>query len=708
MRNSPRSPRARRGAIYLSLALSLLGCREDTLGGVEVGFRVDGRTVDFGRALVGTQVVRSVTLQSTGKSPLTVATSAGAPFSVGEEVSLPGGGQAEVRVTFTAGEGRSEGALLLSANDKSVSVPLSGEGVKPLDCVPSAPCRVAAFDLESSSCVESVAADGAACTPTSECLENGVCQGGACVGSPRGCDDQNKCTADACAPGVGCVNAPVVCPRPTRPCRVASCDPQAGCGEAFAADGTPCGSVDCVSGHFCLLGECRAVPTPEGFLCAPKTPCQGEGRCKSQRCVRPDAGVMTPEYAVPLPLPPTEGPPGERGLVAHAGNLFFELCGKEEDAGCELHSYTGSGFMRFIVPHGDRRPRRVATASDGGVIVLASDGLEAYALTNGSPLWSAPFSLLTPPTEAPSATAACGRSRVGLSSTGELLASLSWHEARDGGADAGPSLVADVQTLLRLFPDGGVAGEELVRGHAEGGLLAIDEEARVFLYHPGGALAVASWDGGAHGLQSWPSDAGVASLVVASGRLLAGARHLHELDGGASAEVAWPEADGGARLLEGPVLLGRGRGYGFYRRCAPASPPPCAADEELTMLRAFDLADGRTLWEAQVLPEGAEGELEEAALVGLGPGGVVTLTQALLGGQVQAHVELFAEGSRLFVCPLPEGGTLGGAVFDRGFLYALVRRGGAWRLEAYDLAGLPLEAAGWPQRHGVAGARRPR
>ncbi len=732
----------------LILALGASGCRcgDSTLGGVEVGFRADGSPIDFGRALAGAQVTRALLLTSTGKVALSIEASTEGPFSVPPAFTLEGATTFSLSITFTAAVGRSEGRLWLRANGKSVSLPLLGEGIEALDCQPSAVCRTSRFELESGRCVETVAADGAPCTPVSQCLEHGLCQAGECLGSPRGCDDNNRCTADACAPENGCLHTEVACPSPAQACRVPSCDPMSGCGDAPALDGTPCGPADCVHAQLCFAGSCRTVPTPDGFLCLPPTPCQGEGRCQSQQCVQPPIAAMVPAYTLPLPGAAEPAP-----LLTSNGNLFWEACALAgTDGGCALSSYTGSGFQRFYVPHPSGKVRSLVTASSAGVVLLSADGLEAYAPGTGGPLWTLPFSTLVPPAEATGATAETTRNRIALSASGELLATLSWRPegdagpsldaglpvdggnlgdggslpdsgtpgdagASDGGAldvDGGtsmaPPLLSGLQTLLRISADGGVLSQQPLRGEGTESAVALDTHSVGYLYDGTGALVrVERGDGGERlqSLGSWPSAA--SSLAVAQGKLVLGGRWLVDSDAGtARGELRWIDDAGQPVVLEpGSVLLTGGLGYGFAPGCDLAE-GPCDLGDPGTTLHAFSLADAGPVWAARVLPGKALGRLARAAVVSLGPGAVATLTEAQLDGGPQSHLQLFAGGTRLFVCPLKPGGTLKSAAFDRGFLYVVVERGGVGSLEAYDLAGLPLETAGWPQAEGAAGARR--
>src|SRR2546423_7607780 len=114
----------------LGFTVALGGCKcDDTVGGVDVGFRVDGHPIDFGRALEGTQVGRAVTLISTGQAPLTVTVATEGPFRAVSSLELPGGSEVAVDVTFLAGNGKATGKLNLSASGKTVSIDLLGEGV---------------------------------------------------------------------------------------------------------------------------------------------------------------------------------------------------------------------------------------------------------------------------------------------------------------------------------------------------------------------------------------------------------------------------------------------------------------------------------------------------------------------------------------------------------------------------------------------------
>jgi hypothetical protein len=64
-----------------------------------------------------------------------------------------------------------------------------------------------------------------------------------------------------------------------------------------APDGTFCGSKrGCEVADVCVDGACTVQDLPDGFVCAPATPCQGEGRCDGPVCARPPPTVLAPEW----------------------------------------------------------------------------------------------------------------------------------------------------------------------------------------------------------------------------------------------------------------------------------------------------------------------------------------------------------------------------------------------------------------------------
>ncbi|WPB78676.1 hypothetical protein KYC5002_05860 [Archangium violaceum] len=682
--------------LLLLVAFVLVGgcrCDEPPVGGTRGDFDVEARVLDFGRVLEGDTARRSVTVVGTGRASVTVSASVrGGPFSLAETgVSVPGASSVALEVLFPAGNGPAEATLVLSSGGRSVEVVLRGQGVRPLACVPSAPCRQSRFELEPGVCVESDSPDGAACIPGSRCQENGRCQAGACVGSPRTCDDGNPCTRDACSPEQGCITSPVVCPSSGNPCRVGLCDRERGCTEVDARDLSVCGKVDCVTSQLCFSGTCREVPTPEGLLCSPATPCQGEGHCQSGECVRPDVTELVPAFAQELGGEPSFTPGGPV-LLAQGESLFASVCGG--DAGCRLVSYTSEGFLRFETPYPEGSARTLLGVSDAGVVLHEPEALESYSSSvTGAPQWRVPLTSLEAPPEAGGPSTGVGR--VALGPEGNVVSLVSW----EGGSSA----------LVVLAPDGGVLRQGTLDGFAEEARVALDSRGEVFLFAAGGPLVRAEPEDGGTGFRSIPlleevPESG-ASLAVAGDWLFAGARAFVGVDGGTPSAARWDVGAPSVRPLDEPVLLLEDAGYAFARTCSRTDGTVCAPEEEGVLLRAFDARGGKARWEVPLFPDEAPGVLHEAVLVQ--GGGVSTVTSMRLGGVTRAHLQVFAEGERLMMCPLPGNPRVVGALYAGHSVYVALEREGSWRLEAFDLEPfITAETRGWPQASGVSGSRR--
>ncbi len=700
------------------VALVLAGgcrCNDSGLGGARGDFRPQETEVDFGRVLEGEQSRRTVTLVGTGRAGVTVTATTDSPFSVTEgSVSVPGGGTATLEVVFTAGNGPVEGALVLTAGHHSETVMLTGEGVRPLACMPTEQCHESHYELVPGKCVDTLAPDGTACIPSSRCEEKGQCQQGVCVGSPRLCDDDNPCTVDACSPTYGCVTTPVVCAQPANRCKVAVCRPTSGCGEVNAADFSLCGSADCKSADLCVAGSCQTLPTPEGFVCAPATPCQGEGQCHSGGCQRPDAGDLLPTFSQNLGGVPV-AEPGGPVLLVHEDGLYASVC--SEDAGCRLVAFTKNGLLRFEAPYEDGGPRTLLTLSDAGILMHEpASALESYSLDSpGQRLWQATLA-----EEAPldgGLAPSTGAGRVALTPEGEAVALVSWRPAEDagtpldGGEDAGTP--EGLATLVVLGTDGGVRRAGPVEGFGgEGARVALDEQGSLLLSSEGSgrvSRADPEPEDAGTGFVTQPlvdgQEDGGSSLAVAGGRLFAGARYFASTDGGALAQADW---DGGTQPLtplDEPALLLDDVGYAFARGCPEDGGAPCTPDRERLLLRALDAKTGATSWEVPVLPVDAPGTLYEASLV---QGGAVgTLTDVALDGGPLAHVQLFARGERVAICSLKDRPHIAGAAHVGRFLYVVLERNGTWRLEEFDLGSFGFaETRGWPERNGVSETRR--
>lgn len=671
------------------------GCRCGN-GGVdpsELGFVVQSAELDFGLLKEGDEAVRELTITGTGRGVVQVELSTVAPFSVGPDALVPAGSDVTVQVKFRAGSAKVERELLVKGPAGEAKVKLKGEGRRPKPCVASKPCSLSSWDLQTDTCIESMAGDGANCQPESVCLERGRCRLGVCEGVARTCDDQDACTVDSCSPDQGCVHTPKVCPVPTQACRVATCDSATGCGEGIAADLTGCGPFDCVTAKLCSNGQCMSLQTPEGFICGPPTPCQAESRCFNQKCVAPDAGVMKPQWVQRLGGVPSDD---AEAIVSHAGNLFTRVCefpmplpadaGGPEDAGadagtdggtdgglpiavdagfelkCVVRSFTGTGFERWTVASvGDGGA--LLSVGPQGVVELSSDG--------------ALLSLASLPSGARRELALPGRTAVdgvAIDSSGAV------RFVSDGGLwrwrpDAGPQLLAGL--------DGGAEA------------LAIDEAGACWVHQPdAGAGKVTLFDGGV--TVEWLALATGAGLATAQGATLFGSTHLRLSDGGV---VALQFADAGvdAGVLSRQSMMGLNAAVVF------------TGENSAVWSNVFRLDDGQPLWRQKVLPEDVQGRVVTSTLSGVLPGAFATVVQVSLDGGHQAFLEGFAENKRVLLCPFEEGAWFQGGVFING---RLVMRGrhfdGGWVLESFDLKSLPVLETGWPQQSSTAGARRAR
>ncbi len=700
--------------VVMMMLLSLAGCRcrPGPVEPVELGFRVQPPELDFGRVLEGSQKTLTLKLTAETRSPVEVALSTDAPFSVGEAASIPGGSEVDVAITFAAGSEAVERVLRLTVGDRTAEVKLRGVGVRPPACVPSGECIISTYSLEEDRCIETQSPDDAPCDPSSVCLEQGRCRSGECLGIARRCDDGDLCTDDACAMDVGCVHTPHACPTPTAACTVATCDPQLGCGEGPAADLTPCGPLDCVSVNFCVSGVCRNEPTPDGLPCSPAIACLPEATCQNQQCTRVNVGDWTPDWSAPLPSQPSGA------IAALSSNLFLSVCaidagshadagvvdggeadagevdagdvdageldagdidaGDVEDAGasdggaddagfsmvCSLTSFTGTGFERFTWPYEDGQPRSLRAVSNAGVLLAVDGGLELRSQATGAlrhALW-----------------ADLGGQQWALGSEGAFV-------ILDGGlsewVDGGVRLLADVGAGASL-----VRGNALLSWNASSGLLT-----EVTL------LA----DGGAERRDVMVTGVSTSPLITADGLAIfpGYGRVRMEADGGADA-LTWDLSDAGV-IDELASLASLGTMNGFFSRCDGG----CE-----TWVRNIDLLTGAARFEGRVLRGEQPSRIITSSLVDNARGAFVVLVREDGDAGARAYFELFVDGESRALCRLPEAsGAVAQAVLSSSALVITAERpdGGAV-LESYGLGNVPTSRFGWATPTGVGGTRSDR
>lgn len=707
-----------------TLALHACRCGTD-VNMVETRFRVppESQSIDFGRVLEGTVVTRQVTLIAETRASVSIGASTRAPFSVEPLVDVPGGSQVDLEVAFRAGNGESNGELVLTSGRQEVRVGLRGVGVREPPCVPTAVCRTSKYSLELDRCVETPSPDESPCEPDSQCLEQGRCRMGQCLGVARRCQDNDACTSDACAMDAGCVHTRIVCPQPTAPCKVPTCDSRTGCGEATAPDGAPCGPSNCTSTKACVSGACVDIPTPDGAECAPAIACYGVSRCRNQVCERPDAGAWLPTWSARIEGTPVAEAPA---LLSFAGSLYFTVCGLpppptdagssadggtpdsgadggEPDAGlldggqadagqgdggqrdagaatwCAIASYTSTGFDRFIVRVPDEE--RLAHVGPAGLVLRVDGGLVFRSRAMGAFLggWE---------------TGPVSATQVAMLSDGGVVVAM----RGDGGTHL---VVTSTMAATELaFVPGEVAHVATALDDAVYTLSAASLRRFGPFSDGGSGLAVAALDGGAPVLLALGDDAVVAgdALVQWTPQGFLAPRRL--------------EAPADAGLAARDVLVTPFTTFLFFRACAVQA-MSCLPDDEVGWVRAFARNTGAVLWEERLLPEGTRARVVEASALRLpgttdNPLAVVVEGIGEDGGMRNGLV-VSVDGGRALECEFPDGtGTLAASVFTSGQLLTLATRpdGGVF-LEAWSLGALPLETSGWTSAEGVAGQRRP-
>lgn len=703
-------------------ALVLAGCRN--CGGgtsmVETRFRVatETQSVDFGRVLEGSMVTKQVTLIAETRASVSVGATTMAPFSSAPLVDIPGGSQVDLDVVFRAGNGESNGELVLTSGRQEVRVALHGVGVRPPAC-PAPTCRMSSYSLELDRCVETISPDETACEPTSQCLEQGRCRMGECLGVARRCNDNDACTSDACSMDAGCINTRIVCPQPTTPCRVPSCDPRMGCGEAMAPDGMPCGTSNCVSSKLCVSGSCQEIATPDGTECAPALACYGVSRCKNQKCERPDAGEWLPTWSARIEGQPLPEPPA---LLSFGGStVFFTVCGLtplpvdaglvdagQVDAGvdageldggdageldggvdagvdagppteCALVSYTGTGFERFTAR--STVIERLTHVGPAGVVLRIDGGIVFRARSMGTLLggWE---------------TGSVSASRVAMLRDGGVLVAM----RGDGGTHLVMTSTMSAEQLAFLPSDISHVATGL-----DDSVFALSANAsltRLGLGVDGGFLVT-----------TLQLDAGPTPMLATAGESTVAFDQLVQWRAAGFLPPRPFEAPPDAGLQSRDVVMTPSTVFLFFRSCVSLA-MSCLPEDEVGWVRAFSRNTGSLLWEDRIFPARSRGRLVEATALRI-PGGIESALAAVIEGEVDGGVVnglvVNVDGGRALECPFPDGtGRLIAGTFTAGQLVTLATRpDGGVTLEGWQLGALPLETSGWVSAEGASGQRRP-
>jgi Dictyostelium (slime mold) repeat len=649
------------------------------------GFDAEPTRVDFGRAVIGQRVTRTIKVIASGRASVTVRAATQSPFSSAASVEVPGASERNLEVTFVAGLGSSEATLTLSTDDATKSVTLVGEGVKALDCLPSAPCRSAEFSVSANACVETILPDDTSCEPTSLCLERGRCKMGQCLGVARNCDDNNKCTVDACAADIGCVHAPVSCPRPNKPCEVATCSPSKGCDIGKAPDLSICGAVDCVKANVCTSGLCTSIDTPEGFKCGEAIACLPEAQCRDKKCVRADAGEWMPEWQQTLPYTQSES---QSALIEYQGALYLTVCGisnqlldggtdgglvADSGTSCGLLSLTGSGFERFVTRFADGEMGQVVSADPTQVVVALDAGVTLFSPLKGLPVETLPV--------APVSLSA-------LATNADFT--LSWIAQVDGGR------------ALFAQRDGGFFARAPLPNAAS--TLAIDQQDTSWALGIEGSLWGLRADGGIAFVDAGPN----AGFLSANGGVLSlDTEQLISTSLAGSPVLALPRTTGTYEPLPGEMLLSGQQGAVFFNRC-PSPMSSCLDSVKELWVRVLDTLNGQTQWELRVGPPSTPARLREAAVVDVPGTGLISVASSTVDGTPVTEAVAVANGRFLGVCPVPVAGTIRSARLTPTQLVISAEQDGGLQLSSFPLGSLPLQFTGWPTANGLSGQRRAR
>ncbi|HEX8435837.1 MAG TPA: tenascin-X, partial [Archangium sp.] len=289
------------GALLLTGPLGACRDEKPPLVGSSGQVRFSQEVMAFPATYVGVSREGDLRVGNAGRAPVRVTWgSVPAPFGVeGLPEEVEASGESTVRVRFTPPAAGTYEATLVGTEEggRTVTLRLTGEGKQPPPCPTPVTCHRFTFDEVKEECVEEVLADGTACDPGNACVLDAVCQAGRCKGRERLCDDGNACTTDVCGPLDGCQSVPAPpCPGDGA-CQEGWCDPGKGCQLRPAANGTFCGEArGCDLADVCVEGACLKRNPPDGFVCAPASPCQGEGKCRGSTCERPQAMTLLPDW----------------------------------------------------------------------------------------------------------------------------------------------------------------------------------------------------------------------------------------------------------------------------------------------------------------------------------------------------------------------------------------------------------------------------
>ena len=370
-------------AVLAILALCA-GCKSARVNGTTGDISFGSDRIEFPLTLIGYPTQAPVEIRNGGRNTLAVRLQTEPPFTIDTAVfEVPGGSSVVLQATFSPTEAADfERTLKLTSGDQALEATLAGTAELPPACE-RGPCWYSTYEHASGSCVRADEPDATPCTGGTACLLTSQCLAGQCVGTARDCDDQDKCTTDACDANTGCVHfsATARCGASSNACQAPACDPLLGCTFTDAADGTPCGPSDCQTADICLLGVCKNVAVTNGAACGDPSPCQSRGLCASQVCERPAATELTPAWTY-------WAADGRHmlwdSIADRSGNVYWREAEADFSSG-HLVSVTSAGFKRFDVPI----PNAAQMALIEDLLILRfGRTLEARSVNDGSLKWT--------------------------------------------------------------------------------------------------------------------------------------------------------------------------------------------------------------------------------------------------------------------------------------------------------------------------------
>ncbi len=359
-------------------------CRPGVVSPVGADVRVDPIELDFGTRWTQTSSTRELTIFNESRRTLEVSWSLqGRAFTMEPPPGSLAPGERQLAIAASSFEAGTElGTLTLTVEGVvRATVPLKAVFRDPPDCGQANECATLRFDRATDRCVVEPRADGVACGRADRCLADGRCRDGECEGEVVRCDDGDPCTTDGCETVRGCVAVPRECPNPS-PCLAGVCVPGVGCQSVPVTDGVRCGDVEnssCTQVEVCVAGACVRRDPPDGFLCAPATPCQGEGRCANDVCVRPAATPLAVRWRLGDRRP-------DGGVGDAWSDPFYDL-----DGGAVLSSYFATPPMLRAGPAGLRLPVSARRCIAWNALLVCADnppqGVTAVSAFTGQPAW---------------------------------------------------------------------------------------------------------------------------------------------------------------------------------------------------------------------------------------------------------------------------------------------------------------------------------